>query len=82
VKHYDRPRYVYYADYNVYFDFHRQVYITLSGRNWMISSSIPVPMQRVDIRRASYREVQYYDDDFVAYLGHGRPMYGKAYAIR
>lgn len=77
VRHYERPRYVYYADYDVYYDCHREVYISYSGRSWTISTSLPVVMHRVDIRRASCREVRYYEDDFVSYLDRGRPMYGE-----
>lgn len=78
--HYERPRYVYYRDYDVYYDHHRHVYISYSGRNWTISASIPVGMRHVNIERVGYAEVEYYDDDFVTYLERGRPIYGRVHA--
>jgi hypothetical protein len=82
VHHCDHPRYVYYRDYDVYYDNHRHVYITFSGRNWSISTGIPVHMRHVDVHHAGYAEVQYYDDDFVTYLDRGQPIYGRFYASR
>jgi hypothetical protein len=76
VHHYERPRYVYYRDYDVYYDCHRQVYISYSGRNWSISASLPVVMHHVDVHHAVRVGVDYYDDDFATYLDRGRPMYG------
>lgn len=68
VVEYHRPRYVYYRDYNVYYDCHRHVYIVYSGRNWTISTSIPVTMARVDVDRADRWDVDYEDDDFPEFL--------------
>lgn len=77
VVHYyrERPRYVYYRDYDVYYDYHRSVYITLSGRNWVLSTSMPTAMCHVDVRRTNHVAVDYYDDDFPGYLDRGRPTY-------
>jgi hypothetical protein len=77
VHHYHRrsPRYVYYRDYNVYYDCHREVYITYSGRNWTMSTSIPVGMTRIDITRVHRLGVDYYEDDFPRYLETKRPSY-------
>lgn len=79
--HYHRPvRYVYYRDYNVYYDCDRSVYISYSGRNWSISAGIPVIMRHIDVNRAVRVDVdEYYDDDFVDYLDHNRPN-GRLYA--
>jgi hypothetical protein len=79
VHHYERPRYIYYRDYDVYYDCHRSVYISYSGRNWTVSASLPVVLHRVDIHHATRVEVDYYEDDFVTYLDRGRPMYGGVY---
>jgi len=77
--YYDRPRYVYYRDYDVYYDCHRQVFISFSGRNWTVSVNRPVCMDRVDIYRAAQVNVNYYDDDFPVYLDQQRP-HGRVYA--
>jgi hypothetical protein len=68
VVEYHRPRYIYYRDYNVYYDCHRSVYIVFSGRNWTISTSVPVSMARVDIDRADRWDVDYEDDDLPEFL--------------
>lgn len=82
VHHYDRPRYVYYSDYDVYYDYQRSMYISYSGHHWSVSASLPVCLHRVDLRRAHRVEVEYFDDDFVSYLDHGRPMFGAVYVSR
>lgn len=80
VRHYhERPRYIYYRDYDVYYDYHRDVYITWSGRNWAVSASLPVVLHRVDRRRAVRMEVDYVRDDFPTYLQTRRPVYTRVY---
>ena len=80
VRHYQtRPRYIYYEDYDVYYDMHQSVYISWSGRNWSVSASLPVALHHVDRRRAVRMEVDYYEDDFTAYLASGRPAYRRVY---
>lgn len=68
-------RYIYYRDYNVYYDCHRDVFVTWTGRNWSVSTRIPVVMAHVDFRRASVMGVEYWDDDFDFYLERRRPAY-------
>lgn len=75
----ERPRYVYYRDYDVYHDVRRNVYINWSGRNWVVSASLPVALYRVDKRRAVRMEVDYYHDDLTSYLMSGRPVYSRIY---
>ena len=80
VKHYhERPRYIYYRDYDVYYDFHRDAYITWSGRNWSVSASLPVVLHRVDRHRAVRMEVDYLRDDFPTYLQTHQPAYVRVY---
>lgn len=74
-----RPRYVYFRDYDVYHDMHRNVYISWSGRNWTVSTSIPVALRHVDVHRTVRMEVDYDYDDFDAYLKRGRPSYRRIY---
>jgi hypothetical protein len=75
--HYTRPRYVYYRDYDVYYDYSRNVYFSYSGRSWSMSAGIPIGMRNVNLRQVKRYEVDYYDDDFSSYLDNGRPAYGK-----
>lgn len=77
--HHTRPRYVYYRDYDVYYDCDRQVFISFSGRNWAVSIERPMRMHHVDIYRASRVDVDYYNDDFAEYLEQKRP-HGRVYA--
>lgn len=81
VHHYyhGRPRYVYYRDYDVYYDSHRNVYISFGGRNWSVSAGIPVVMRHVDVRTVVATNVDFYDDNFIAYLDTRRPG-GRVYA--
>ena len=65
-----KTRYVYFRDYNVYYDYKRNVYLTLSGRNWAISTEVPLPMRRVDVRRIAYADVDFYGDDLYYYHTH------------
>lgn len=74
IHRYERPRYVYYRDYDVYYDCHRHVYISYSGRSWSVSVGVPVTMRYADVNRTVRVGVDYYDDDFVQYLDAGRPM--------
>lgn len=74
-----RPRYVYYRDYDVYYDTHREVYISYAGRNWSVSASVPVALRRVDVHRAVRMEVDYDRDDFHIYLEKNRPTYRRIY---
>jgi hypothetical protein len=68
-------RYIYYQDYNVYYDCHRNVFIVWTGRNWMVTTRIPDYMYRIDFNRANVRGVEYWDDDFDFYLQRRRPTY-------
>ena len=78
--HYRPVRYVYYRDYDVYFDCDRSVYITYSGRGWSVSAGVPVVMRHVDVHHVTRVDVDdYYDDDFVGYLDRNRPN-GRLYA--
>jgi hypothetical protein len=68
-------RYIYYRDYNVYYDCYRDVFVTWSGRNWIITSRIPDAIVRVDFGRTAVVGVDYWDDDFDFYLARRRPAF-------
>jgi len=68
-------RYIYYQDYNVYYDCHRDQFLVWTGRNWVVSNRIPDVMYRVDFGRTRVSGVNYWDDDFDFYLQKRRPAY-------
>jgi hypothetical protein len=74
-----RPRYIYYRDYDVYYDSRKSVYISYSGRSWSMSASTPVAMRHVNVRNAARFEVDYHDDDFPRYLERNTPTYTREY---
>ena len=65
------PRYVYYRDYNVYYDYTRNAYISFSGRNWVVTTIAPVGMRYVNRAGLSCSNIDYYNDDFPQYLDRG-----------
>ena len=73
-------RYVYYRDYNLYYDCYRDVFVTWTGRNWAVSVAIPVIIRNVDFRRTAVVGVDYWDDDFDLYLAKRRPSYVSIHA--
>lgn len=66
--HYNQSRYVYYRDYNVYYDCYRDVYITCSGRNYIYSNNMPPHMRRANFDRIVFVDLDFYDDDLPKYL--------------
>ena len=68
-------RYIYYRDYNVYYDCHRNVFLTWSGRHWVITARVPDVICHVDFRRTAIVGVDYWDDDFDFYLERRRPAF-------
>jgi hypothetical protein len=77
--HYKRPRYIYYRDYDVYYDFQRNAYISFTGRNWMVTAAVPMTMRHVNVRTVRSYEVDYYNDDIPHYLERGRPACGREF---
>lgn len=77
--HYKKPRYIYFRDYDVYYDCHRNAYISYTGRSWTVSRAIPADMRYVNVRTTRSYEVDYYDDDFPSYLERRRPSCGQEY---
>jgi hypothetical protein len=71
--HRAQTRYIYYRDYNVYYDCHRRMFLSLSGRNWVMSEYMPYCMRSCDFQRVTYMDVDYYDDDLPRYMERNRP---------
>jgi hypothetical protein len=67
-----KPRYVYYRDYNVYYDCYRGEYITFSGRNYIYSYTMPPHLCRANFDRIMYVDLDFYDDDLPRYLERRR----------
>jgi hypothetical protein len=65
-------RYVYYRDYDVYFDCYRGMYIVFTGRNWTYTPHMPVHMHRAPFERIAYVELDYCDDDLPRYIERRR----------
>ena len=76
VRHYERPRYVFYRDHDFYYDNYRKTYISYSGRGWTVTARLPIHLRHVNLNTAVCHSVNYHDDDLVSYLRVGRPMYG------
>lgn len=68
-------RYIYYRDYNVYYDCHRDVFMTWTGRGWIVTHHVPDVIYHVDFKRVVVLGVDYWDDDFNFYLARRRPAY-------
>lgn len=65
-------RYVYYRDYDVYYDCYRGMYILFTGRNWTYTPHMPVHMYRAPYDRIAYVELEYCDDDLPRYIERRR----------
>lgn len=75
-------RYIYYRDYNLYYDCYRNMFVVWTGRNWIVTSRVPDFMYRVNFASARIQGVDYWDDDFDYYLHKGRPGYINVYVER
>lgn len=70
--HRAKTRYVYFRDYDVYYDYHRGMYVSWTGRDWVYSRYTPICVERVDLRRAVFVDIDYWDDDLIRYLNNRR----------
>jgi hypothetical protein len=67
-------RYVYYRDYDVYFDHVKNGYYTFNGRRWIFSTTRPSIIRHVDLARTPHVVEVYHHDDFGRHLNTIRPM--------
>lgn len=58
-----KTRYVYFKDYNVYYDHERGVYISLSGRNWQVTARLPSLLSGIDLKAAVKVDLDFSGDD-------------------
>lgn len=58
-----KTRYVYFSDYNVYYDHERGVYISLGGNNWQITAKLPSILSGVDLTAAVKVDLDFSGDD-------------------
>lgn len=75
-------RYIYYRDYNLYYDCHRNVFVVWTGGNWVVTSHVPDFMYQVNFSNARMQGVDYWEDDFDYYLRNKRPGYISIYSER
>ena len=68
-------RYIFYRDYNVYYDCYRDVFVTWNGRFWVVTAVVPEVICHLDFGRTTVVGVDYWDDDFDFYLTRRRPAY-------
>lgn len=66
-------RYIFYEEYNIYYDCHRDRFILWTGRNWVATTRVPQVMARIDFNRSRVSGVDYWEDDFDFYLQRRRP---------
>ena len=79
VTHSNRPRYIYYRDYDVYYDCRNNAYISHTGRQWVVTPTPPGMYRHVNWRNVRGYEVNYWDDDFHRFLERRRPGIGREY---
>ncbi|MBK7652784.1 MAG: hypothetical protein IPJ20_21350 [Flammeovirgaceae bacterium] len=75
-------RYIYYRDYNLYYDCYRNAFVAWTGGNWVLTSRVPDFMYQVNFADARIQGVDYWEDDFDFYLQNKRPGYSSIYAGR
>lgn len=58
-----KTRYVYFKDYDVYYDNERGVYISLSGKNWSVTAKLPSALSGVDLKVAAKIDLDFSGDE-------------------
>lgn len=58
-----KTRYVYFKDYDVYYDHNRGVYISISGGKWVVSAKIPAQLSNVNLVMAAKIDLDFDGDD-------------------
>jgi hypothetical protein len=59
----------------VYYDSHRDVFVTLAGGRWIVTTHMPRVLVGVDFNHSVVAGVDYWDDDFNFYLERRRPAF-------
>ncbi len=72
-----KTRYVYFNEYNVYYDHDRGVYISLSGNNWQVTAKLPSILSSVDLNAAVKIDLDFSGDDPQKYNKDHRSKFGK-----
>jgi hypothetical protein len=58
-----KTRYVYFSEYDVYYDHDRGVYISIGGNNWQVTAKIPSILSGVDLKAAVKIDLDFSGDD-------------------
>lgn len=81
-------RYIFYPDYNMYYDLRREAFIYLNGGgNWVIGIDLPVRFGRIDFARTAFIELDlvtdrpyYYNNRHIErYCNHNHAHYVRLY---
>lgn len=58
-----KTRYVYFSEYDVYYDHDRGVYISIGGNNWQVTAKLPSILAGVDLKAAVKIDLDFSGDD-------------------
>ena len=72
-----KTRYVYFSDYNVYYDNTRGVYISVAGSNWQIDAKLPNILSGVDLNAAVKVDLDFSGDEPQRYNKDHKNNFGK-----
>ena len=72
-----KTRYVYFSQYNVYYDHDRGVYISLGGNNWQVTAKLPSILSGVDLNAAVKVDLDFSGDEPFRYNSDHRKKWGK-----
>ena len=79
-----KTRYVYFPEYNFYFDIEKRVYIHFQAGKWTVTVDLPTRLGNINLRNASKFELELDIDNPQIYNGEHqarfRPKYALAYA--
>ncbi|HAW57526.1 MAG TPA: hypothetical protein DCX03_00700 [Bacteroidales bacterium] len=56
-------RHIYFPEYNIYFDLKRNVYMFMSGDNWVVGVNLPPHLAKENLKRAAKIELELNIDD-------------------
>ncbi len=58
-------RYVYFPEYNIYYDLSGRTYLYLEGGIWVRHSVLPPQYRDIDLRRSRYERIRNYNDESI-----------------
>lgn len=70
---YERPRYVYFPDYDVYFDQHHNHYVRFDGHHWIATPQVPHCMMGANLALVTQLGFNFHHDNLIGFLEINRP---------